>query len=550
MKTWRYGMIGLSILLLCGLVHGDEKLSVLRINPEVPYNLRGDDIACLRKLAAGIGWEFEPNAKTTEGLKQIGIRWMRCINVSPLNGKFGEKGQFFPEGNKRLDQHLKTCRAIGASPHIIIALRIHPELRVTAKDIKTTDKRILGGLRNRQFGPNDWGKHRNTVKAYFKYVLIDRGFSDAVFEVGNEPDIGGTPVRTPPFPAMGSRRLYEAYFDLYKNVATAACEFEAENPGVKVRLGGPAAAFAFTFRFGDFNWSERFLQDIQREKVKLDFIGVHYYGNISPLSGESKMVYPSFADMMRSLRRWRDQYTPGVPIWFTEWGTSYHVNFKPISLHNASHVGASFTAAFLNQMLVEDVDRALYLVTTDLRKKIDGKWKNNWGFPSLFTNHYVLGTHPKAPYHVFQMIRRLAPNRIEATNPGGDVGCIASRDNQKRITLLIWNNSYRISGSGIGLETGEDEIITLKVPNGFFKGPVRIRRWMVSRTVSNALYLFEKGEDIDKRADLQQVDEGVFRPIGETFGMGFVLPPSSVSLVELVEIESPLKRPTTNNTKK
>ena len=75
---------------------------------------------------------------------------------------------------------------------------------------------------------------------------------------------------------------------------------ESENPGQRVRLGGPALAWAFSFRFGDFNWSERFLENVGREKTKLDFLGLHFYGNISPLAGERASDYPSFSRMMQA----------------------------------------------------------------------------------------------------------------------------------------------------------------------------------------------------------------------------------------------------------
>ena len=239
-------------------------------------------------------------------------------------------------------------------------------------------------------------------------MLIDRKSPDAVFEVGNEPDIGGPFVVRPPRGGMGSRSLYDAYFNLYSETSGAAFEFERENPGVKVTLGGPALGWAFTFRFGDFNWTERFLRDAGREKIKLDFIGVHFYGNISPLSSQSNRVYPSFEEMMRMTRDWRDQHTPGVPIWLTEWGATYHTNMKPQSLHNGNHVGAAFAAAYLNQMLTY-----------------------------------------------------MAPKRCEATNPGGTLGCIASRDDEGCVTVLIWNHGYRINEFGPGVEEGQREAVTL-----------------------------------------------------------------------------------------
>jgi hypothetical protein len=129
----------------------------------------------------------------------------------------------------------------------------------------------------------------------------------------------------------------------------------------------------------------------------------------------------------------------------------------------------------------------------------------------------------------------MAPKRIEAMNPGGTLGCIASRDDQGRLTVLLWNHSYRITEFGPGTETGQDEPIALKITEGdtFFKGPVRIQRYLISKTFSNAYDLFEKGQKIDHRADLQKVEECTTRPVDGAVNFGFVQPPSSVSLIEI-----------------
>ena len=78
--------------------------------------------------------------------------------------------------------------------------------------------------------------------------------------------------------------------------------------------------------------------------------------------------------------------------------------------------------------------------------------------------------------------------------------------------------------------------ITCRIVNAHavFKGPtVRVRRALVSRTVSNARYLFEQGQPLDERAELQWIDEGVFSLIDGTLSIGLAQPASSVSLVEL-----------------
>ncbi|MFZ2657764.1 MAG: glycosyl hydrolase [Victivallales bacterium] len=515
--------------------------SMILLKPTATWSVTGkDDVQQLKHLASGIGWEFEPNADTAAGLKKIGVKTIRCINVDPLPGSFNKEGKFVVGKPDRLLSHLATCRDVGANPHIIIATGMLPELRLGVEDIPESQRGLFGNQTSKTvFGPKDWGKFQKYCMSYFEYILIDQKFPDARFEVANEPDIGGAIHPFPPKPAMGSRALYEGYFNLYKNVSLAATQFEKDHPGIHVTLGGPAIAWAFTFKFGDFNWAERFLRDCGEQKLKLDFLGVHYYGNISSLDGEYSASYPPFTGMLKTTKTARDRYCPGLPIWITEWGASYHTNNSPASVISGNHIGAAWSAAYLDTMLQSGVDGALYLVTTDLRQQNkEGKFENVWGWPSLFVNPAVFGKpYPKAPYHVFEMASRLEGTRVEATRGSETVNCFASADKEKkRVTVMVWNYGCRLPEGGPAVENATREAVILRIRDAdtfFGTGAVHMKRWLVSETVSNAFYLFQKEGKVDSRAELQQVDEGTFSVVDGMADIGFSAPPSSVSFIEI-----------------
>jgi hypothetical protein len=68
-----------------------------------------------------------------------------------------------------------------------------------------------------------------------------------------------------------------------------------------------------------------------------------------------------------------------------------------------------------------------------------------------------------------------------------------------------------------------------------FLGPqVQVQRYEVSEQVSNAYGRFARGEPLDDRAQLQRVDQARIRAVDGTVTFGFLLPPSSVSLVEFM----------------
>jgi len=514
---------------------------MMTLDPSQPLSVSGaDDLKRLQHLASGVGWEFEPNADTNAVLKRIGIKAIRCINVDPLPGTFAPDGSFQVGQPDRLLSHLATCRAVGAAPHIIIAQSVHPELRLTAEDIPEDQRGTMGNQAAQTvFGPKDRERFRRYCEAYFEYVLVRQGWLDARFEVANEPDIGGGVHPRPPKPANGTRALYEGYLELYRDVATAAGRFEASHPGVRVRLGGPALAWAFTFRYGELNWTDRFLQDCAEQKLKLDFLGIHFYGNIASLKGEYPANFPSFVEMLGQTKASRDRWLPGLPIWFTEWGPSYQTSNDPKAAANANPLGATWCMAFLDTLLNQGVEGALYLVTTDLRQqRADGTWETVWGWPSLFVNPNAVGkAWPKAPCHVLDMVSRLRGQRIAVETGGVPPACFAVAEPAgHRVQAILWNFQARIPESAEPAEEGQTVEVRLAVKDapGLFEGKsVRARRWLVSEDTSNVYPVLVKGGTPDAKVELQQVQDERVAVRDGVVALGVALPPSSVTLVEI-----------------
>ncbi|MBS1370215.1 MAG: hypothetical protein HPZ91_09710 [Lentisphaeria bacterium] len=513
----------------------------IRVSPSVPQNLSpsGDDVGQLKKLTLGAGWEFNPDAGTTRGLKELGIRKIRCINVDLLPGRFDESGNYTVDRSKatRLDAHLATCRETGAVPHIIIAQRLPEEIRkVVAAD--SDEGRIMGLRRNRTVGPTDYTLYRNYQLAFFEHVLVTLGCRNAVFEAFNEPDIGGVVSPAEKLPARGSAELYDAMFRLYRELSEAARIFEKRHPDIPLTLGGPALSWAFTFRFGSFNWGERFVQDAAREKLKLDFIGVHFYGNITSLHGEYEALYPPFTEMLGSLKRVRDRYLPGVPIQINEWGPSYHVNTTEQSMVNADHIGAAWSAEFLKTMLEEGVDDALYLVTTDLLQKKEGKPENIWGWCGLFTNPHAYGkAYPKAAYNLFRMVSMLNGTRVESTRSGAVNSFAAAEPAAKTLRILAWNFGARIPENGPPVETAiaaTPEIMVSRAAEFFGTARVKMTRYLLSRDTGNAYQVWKGGGALaDENTVLPVSDRGEFSILNNELRFGLGFPPNSVSLIEL-----------------
>ena len=521
-------------------LHAADAGPVILVKPSQAWSSTGaDDLAAFKRLASGVGWEFSPNAETSAKLKEIGIKFIRCINVDPLPGRFDQKGSFIVEGNtSRLDAHLRTCREVGASPHVCFGLGVPADLRVTF-DKAMKDAGIMGQQDGHYCYLNgDWAKFKAHAKAYFDYVIVKNGFSGARFEVGNEPDIDGQfPRRPGPKAAKGSSKLYEEYFEVFSHLSEAAAEFEREK-GVKVTIGGPAAAWAFTFRFGDFNWAERFIRDCAARSLKIDFIGLHYYGNISSLDGAYKASYPPFTEMLRHTMKARDAFQPGIPMIFTEWGPSYVTDNTEKSAVNADHIGAAWTAEFLWQMFANGVDSAVYLVTTDHHPPAGSSFKCVKGWPSLFVLPSAFGkAYPKPIYHVFKMASQLEGVRVESTRCG-PIGCFAAAQSDKPVLrALLWNYAAIIPEQAAATETASKEAVCLRVRDaaGFFKGAKRVRlsRWLLCEGSGDDAFKLETNqiEAKDFKDDVL-ADSSMLKIAGGDLDCCFPMPPSSVSLLE------------------
>lgn len=492
------------------------------VTPGNPWNVTDDDMARLRSFYTGVGFEFEPTEAVARGLQGIGVRRLRLINIDGRLTGMKEDGSPEIEWSPHLKRQLLYCRQYGFTPHLIIGHVLQAPLAQGSP----SDQRLDG----------HWAVYEKYVYAFLDHVLREEGFADAYWEVGNEPDINGAAwLRKAKYP-NGARPMYEAYFELYRHIAAAAGTFEQDHPDLpRVRLGGPASAGPFSYRFGPFNWHERFLKDVAREKVKIDFFSYHFYGNCAPLGRRPGFtVYPPFRDIARQIRGWVAQHKPGLPIFMTEWGPSYHTNMSPPGITNGNHVGAAWCAAFLNELLETGHEAGIYLVSTDIRFQEGERWLNNWGWPALFTNPNVHGPTPKATYNVFRLFSMMAPQRVEATNPSETVGCLASRD-EKRLTLLVWSFGWSYRGEGAEGAEGEVEhpvTITIRQP-GFLGPRATMVRYLVSEGVSDAYGLFAKGQPFDGRETLQQVSSASFVVTGDTLTFGFGLPPCSVTLVVL-----------------
>ncbi len=497
----------------------------------------GDDVAQIKRLALSVGTEFSSSRITEAHLESLGIQTLRLINVG-ISARFDDDGNFVDiQPSPRLEQDLALCRRIGANPHVVISGLPAPLLK--SVPLKITRHRALGiDIQNRRqfIGPTDYQLLENWYLAYFEYIKITQGFKDAVFEIFNEPDLGTLIYPTDDIPPKGSPAAYDCMLKIYRAASAAGKRFDAKHPECKLKLGG-ISALAFTYKLGrEGSWAHKFIADCGREKLKLDFLSVHNYASVAPFRGEIRpdlTNYPSFPDMLASLRESVSEHLPGLPVWVTEYGPHHNVSGTNGEI-NGNHDGAAFALDCLTAMLELGIDSAIYLVTTDLHRisKEDGDLLLSWC--SFLTDPSDFGyPYPKAPYHAYKMIAELEGSRVEATSVQGNVRTFAAYDVKgSTLRVLLWNYATYIPEGKPIVQEGKVERVSLSIRN--LDAPQNAKA--VLRSVDR-----EQGDVVsayrDKRAvDLAAASPRVARlnvPQDKTPTFDLTMQPGSIAMLEI-----------------
>jgi xylan 1,4-beta-xylosidase len=189
--------------------------------------------------------------------------------------------------------------------------RIKPfvELGFTPKALATSQNSIFYWNGNTSH-PDPQGWH-DLVDAFIRHLEGRYGRDEVrtwYFEVWNEPNLSG-------FWEGGDQK---AYFELYDLTAKT---IKSIDPAL--RVGGPATAGAA--------WVPEFLAHVKRSGAGVDFVTTHTYGvdgGFLDEEGKSDTKLSASPDaIVGDVRRVREQISaspfPDLPLYFSEWSTSY-----------------------------------------------------------------------------------------------------------------------------------------------------------------------------------------------------------------------------------
>jgi hypothetical protein len=425
----------------------------------------GDDLAAARNIYASAS-----SPESNGGLldwdlisSELAMKRMRIINslgdCALNNGKL--------MGCSRLIDNLQHVKEKNLTPHVVVGQWVPTS--------------IVGNPT--QWGTTQWAQYDALSYAIVNFVVNQyggAGFGEALFEVGNEMDI--TPaiqdlwlMTSPAVPQGGDARLAQ-YDTVYSHWATTVDLVARQNPGKKVRIGGPATGF-------NFNWATQIVQKYSQNGTRLDVVTLHQYGaDVDELAKNVQSVRSAISTSRNSK----------AEIWVTEYGANW--TSDPVyGAINAKPQGASWAIHFLLQCLKGTITGGSFLGIRDNAGADVAGANSNINFASWF--HVQNSTeYPKPITNAFAMISHMAGTRksaaVNGTKP--DLNAIASSDGTSA-SLVVANYNYVFANRNNPDQT-KNESVTVAFKNLTFSGALTVDRYVIDAKTSNLDYWIAAGK--------------------------------------------------------
>lgn len=268
------------------------------------------------------------------------------------------------------------------------------ELGFTPEALATSKNSIFWWHGNTSHpNPQGW---QDLVGAFVRHIEERYGKDEVrtwYFEVWNEPNLSG----------FWEGADQKAYFELYD---TTSKTIKSIDPAL--RVGGPSTAGAA--------WVPEFLAHLEQSGAPIDFVTTHTYGvdgGFLDENGKSDTkLSPSPDAIVGDVRRVRQQISasafPHLPLYFTEWSTSY----TPRDAVHDSYISAPYILSKLraSQGLVEGMS---YWTYTDLFEEPGPPTASFQGGFGLLNREGIR----KPAFFAYKYLHALRGNAISSDDP-------------------------------------------------------------------------------------------------------------------------------------
>jgi xylan 1,4-beta-xylosidase len=337
--------------------------------------------------------------------REIGFRYIR------FHGIFGEDTDPYREIGGRPYYNFDRVNAVYAQ---VLKAGLKPMIEVgfMPTDL-ASDSRTIFYWKGNGSPPKDWGKWSDFISAFARNLEATFGQDEVRtwrFEIWNEPNLDG-------FWTHGSQ---PDYFKLYDTTTRA---IKAVDPALAV--GGPATAGAA--------WVPDFLAHARQAQVPVDFVTTHTYGVAGGFFdengvGDNKLILDRAAitaDVLKVRTEIDASAAPGLPLYFTEWSTSY----SPRDPIHDTYLSAPFILDKLKA--TEKAAQSMsYWVYTDLFEEAGPPPSSFHGGFGLLNREGIR----KPAYFAYKYLAQLGPQELR----NADAESWLTRDGDN-FAGLIWN---------------------------------------------------------------------------------------------------------------
>jgi xylan 1,4-beta-xylosidase len=259
--------------------------------------------------------------------------------------------------------------------------------------------------------PEDWAKWGALVTQFAQHLVARYGIDEVsqwYFEVWNEPNLS--------FWAGDPRE--ETYYQLYDTTARAL-----KKANSRLRVGGPATAQAA--------WVDRFIAHAVRDKVPIDFVSTHVYGNDSAedVFGTHEAI-PRTQMVCRAVRKVHNQVRasarPKLPLIWSEYNASYK--------NEPAVTDAPFMAPWLADTIRQCdglVDILAYWAFSDVFEEQGVVKRPFYGGYGLIAEDGL----PKPAFNAFKLLHGLGDRRIDVSSNSA----LLTRRPDGTLVLAVWN---------------------------------------------------------------------------------------------------------------
>jgi xylan 1,4-beta-xylosidase len=339
------------------------------------------------------------------------VRSVTALSYVRFHGIFNDELGVYAEGPdgepsynfSYVDQVYDGLLANGVRPVV--------ELSFMPSQLASTETRHSFWYRPVISPPKDYRKWDALIAALARHLVERYGIDEVsrwYFEVWNEPNLdfwAGEPRQS-------------TYWTLYDHTATSL-----KTVDVRLRVGGPATAQAA--------WVPAFIQHCKQNRVPVDFISTHVYGDDSAKDVFGS-VEPIPRDRMvcRAVRKVHSEIQasplPSLPLIWTEFNATFR---------NQTEVT---DAPYMGPWLAETVRQCDGLAQDMSYWTLSDVFEERGVVKTPFYGGYGLlaaGSIPKPAYNAFALLHRLGDQRFMKDAEG----TLFTRRDDGALVLAIWN---------------------------------------------------------------------------------------------------------------